>query len=112
MKPNMRLFAGATAKAPLLPLLLVVALAPFSEHALAASAVVNDVPRYKPASRAPEPMDITTNRYGGSRSAPNALEIGDTAPDFDLPRAGGGRVSLADLRRNGPVAIIFYRGHW
>ena len=69
-------------------------------------------PRYKPSSRAPQPMDITLNTYGASRSAPNALGIGDTAPDFHLPRASGGTVSLASARKHGPVAIIFYRGHW
>jgi len=68
-------------------------------------------PRYKPASRT-EPMDIRTNAYGASRSAPNALKIGDLAPDFKLPRAGGGSVSLTAARQSGPVAIIFYRGHW
>jgi hypothetical protein len=69
-------------------------------------------PRYKPSSRSPAPMDIRTNAYGASRSAPDALEIGDVAPDFTLPRAGGGTVSLSRARTAGPVAIIFYRGHW
>ena len=72
----------------------------------------NDVPRYKPASRSPEPIDITTNAYGASRDAPNALAIGARAPDFVLARAGGGEISLEAMRRRGPVALIFYRGHW
>jgi hypothetical protein len=79
---------------------------------IAAAAPAPDHPRYKPSSRSPEPMDIRTNAYGASRSAPDALEIGDTAPDFTLPRAGGGALNLADLRGSGPVALIFYRGHW
>lgn len=95
-----------------LPLLLVVALAPFVAPSLNASAANDDVPRYKPASRAPEPMDITSNRYGASRSAPHALGLGAIAPDFELPRAGGGMVSLASMAEHGPVAVIFYRGHW
>ena len=69
-------------------------------------------PRYKPSSGSPEPLDIRTNSYGASRSAPDALGVGVTVPDFDVPRAGGGSVSLADMRKDGPVAIIFYRGHW
>ena len=79
---------------------------------LAVEREVDPVPRYKPFSRAPSPLDIRTNSYGASRTAPNALEIGDTVPDFTVPRAGGGKVSLADARRSGPVALIFYRGHW
>lgn len=70
------------------------------------------VPRYKPSSRSPAPLDIRTNAYGASRFAPGALELGDVAPDFTVPRAGGGTVALSEARRNGPVALIFYRGHW
>ncbi|MEM7019632.1 MAG: hypothetical protein AAF512_20135 [Pseudomonadota bacterium] len=69
-------------------------------------------PRYKASSRQPEPVDIRTSSYGASRSAPNALQVGDKVSDFNVPRAGGGTVSLAELRSKGPVAIIFYRGHW
>ena len=69
-------------------------------------------PKYKPASRAPAPIDITTNAYGYSRNAPDALRIGDTVADFILPQAGGGTVDLQHIRKDGPVVIIFYRGHW
>ena len=34
-------------------------------------------------------------------------EQGDTAPGFDMPRDGGGRVRLADLK-GGPVVLFFY----
>lgn len=71
-----------------------------------------DFPRYKPSSRAPAAVDIRSNRYGASRSAPNALAIGEQAPDFSAPKAGGGLVSLRQLRKDGDVVIIFYRGHW
>lgn len=33
--------------------------------------------------------------------------IGDQAPDFDLPRDGGGRVSLSDYRGK-PLVLYFY----
>ncbi len=69
-------------------------------------------PRYKPSSRSPEALDIRTNAYGASRDAPDALRIGDLAPEFSAPKAGGGTVSLAGARTDGPVALIFYRGHW
>ncbi len=35
------------------------------------------------------------------------LDIGDTAPDFTLPRDGGGTLSLADLKGK-PAVIYFY----
>ncbi len=79
---------------------------------LVAQTALAQNPMYKPSSRSPAAIDITTNEYGFSRSAPGALGIGDTAPDFTLPRAGGGVVQLSELRNDGPVAIIFYRGHW
>jgi peroxiredoxin Q/BCP len=37
----------------------------------------------------------------------SALKPGDPAPDFDLPTAGGGRVSLASLRGK-PAVLYFY----
>jgi hypothetical protein len=70
------------------------------------------VPHYKPSSRSPEALDITTNSYGFSRTAPRALELGVTVGDFVLPRSGGGATSLETARQEGPVVIIFYRGHW
>ncbi|TCL73583.1 peroxiredoxin [Rhizobium sp. BK251] len=33
--------------------------------------------------------------------------IGDAAPDFDLPRDGGGRISLSQLRGS-PIVLFFY----
>jgi len=34
------------------------------------------------------------------------------APAFSLPSHTGATVSLADLTRNGPAVLVFYRGHW
>lgn len=34
------------------------------------------------------------------------------APDFSLPDESGKPVSLTELRRRGPVLLVFYRGHW
>jgi hypothetical protein len=79
---------------------------------ITAAAAEPDHPRYKPSSRSPEPLDIRTNEYGASRAAPEALEIGDTAPEFTLARVGGGVLGLGEVRRSGPVVLIFYRGHW
>lgn len=44
--------------------------------------------------------------------AGHALGIGDVAPDFILPDAGGREVRLSDLLSTGPVAVSFYRGDW
>jgi peroxiredoxin len=41
-----------------------------------------------------------------------ALKTGDLAPNFRLPNASGRSVSLAGLRRSGPVVVTFYRGGW
>ena len=43
---------------------------------------------------------------------PTALRVGEHAPDFTLPDAGGRPVALADYRGNKPVVIVFYRGYW
>jgi peroxiredoxin Q/BCP len=34
--------------------------------------------------------------------------VGERAPDFDLPVAGGGRVRLADILAHGPLVLFFY----
>jgi peroxiredoxin len=37
-----------------------------------------------------------------------AIEVGQEAPPFTLPRAGGGEVSLADYRGRRSVALVFF----
>ena len=95
-------------------LLLAVLLLAVSSPATAASEarLAGATPHYKPSSRSPEPLDITSNAYGFSRTAPAALEIGAGVPEFTLPRVGGGSTSLAARRAQGNVVLIFYRGHW
>lgn len=41
-----------------------------------------------------------------------ALRVGAKAPDFELPNATGQRVKLADLLKQGPVVLTWYRGGW
>jgi hypothetical protein len=69
-------------------------------------------PKYKPSARSPDAIDIRSNAYGASSSAPNALQIADVVPGFVLPQAGGGTISLKSLYATGPAALVFYRGHW
>ena len=41
-----------------------------------------------------------------------AINVGDYAPEFDLPNVVGKRVSLYDRLANGPVVLVWYRGGW
>jgi peroxiredoxin len=40
------------------------------------------------------------------------LEVGDRAPDFELPNAVGDIVKLSDRLQQGAVILTFYRGGW
>jgi hypothetical protein len=40
------------------------------------------------------------------------LKVGDPAPDFELPNGEGKMISSEELRRQGPLVILFYRGKW
>jgi len=42
----------------------------------------------------------------------NALNVGDTAPDFTLTNAIGKKVTLSSLLKDGPVVMTWYRGSW
>lgn len=42
----------------------------------------------------------------------NALEAGQSAPNFSLPDAGGQETVLSALLEKGPAVIVFYRGSW
>lgn len=41
-----------------------------------------------------------------------ALNVGDTAPEFKLPNAVGDEISLYDALLRGPVVLVWYRGGW
>ncbi|HUF53254.1 MAG TPA: hypothetical protein VMR52_05710 [Dehalococcoidia bacterium] len=42
-----------------------------------------------------------------------AVDVGEQAPDFDLPVAGSDRrVRLSEALARGPAVLCFYRGHW
>ncbi|AZB43152.1 AhpC/TSA family protein [Bacillus sp. FJAT-42376] len=40
------------------------------------------------------------------------LETGDQVPDFILPDASGNQISIANILKEGPAVITFYRGGW
>jgi len=53
-----------------------------------------------------------TRQLMQSGLAAQSIKSGDQAPPFALPNAVGKTVVLAELLKNGPVVINFYRGAW
>ncbi|RYY62395.1 MAG: AhpC/TSA family protein [Chitinophagaceae bacterium] len=47
-----------------------------------------------------------------AQDKPEGLFINSKAPEFNLKDQNGKSVSLKDLRKKGPVVIVFYRGNW
>ncbi len=43
---------------------------------------------------------------------PEGLFINSKAPDFKAKDQSGAEVSLKELRKKGPVVVVFYRGNW
>jgi len=72
----------------------------------------------KAAAVAKMPSDIvetfgrTTKELIDSGIDGKALGDGDKAPTFALPNATGKTIDLANLLKDGPVVISFYRGAW
>jgi len=66
--------------------------------------------RIPPAARQVMERSIEDLRASGIMS--RVARVGQPAPDFALPDAGGRTVALADLRARGPVVLSFYRGRW
>lgn len=64
-----------------------------------------------PADRLEPPLrEIERLRAEGA--AARALNVGDRAPEFELPDHNGNLVRLADLLPRGPLVIDFFRGRW
>jgi len=57
-------------------------------------------------------IDRAAEELKASGLAARALQAGAEAPAFELPDGDGMMWRLADLLRNGPVVVIFYRGRW
>jgi len=47
-----------------------------------------------------------------AQEKPEGLFINSKAPEFKLKDQNGKDISLKDLRKKGPVVIVFYRGNW
>ena len=40
------------------------------------------------------------------------LKVGDKAPEFNLKTSEGEPVTLAQILKNGPALLLFFRGTW
>jgi len=66
-------------------------------------------------SAPPEKVKIFTQGVEDVRNlgvTETAKNVGDKAPDFELPNAVGEKVKLSDLLAQGPVVLTWYRGGW
>jgi peroxiredoxin len=74
------------------------------------------VTRVDPKAGYPFPPGLWSSEAGdvfdATGIAARAKRAGELAPDVILPDAFGKPVRLADLWRNGPLVIVFYRGGW
>jgi peroxiredoxin len=81
--------------------------APFEEQLSALSASMRQ--NWPDFAEAIDRMVARLRRNGVGASAP---ELGEAMPSFHLPDQEGHIVSLERLLANGPVAVMFHRGHW
>jgi peroxiredoxin len=59
-----------------------------------------------------EGVDRLIARLQETEAGASAPQPGDPMPPFLLPDDQGHLVALEDMLANGPLAIIFHRGHW
>jgi peroxiredoxin len=81
--------------------------APLNERLDAYSRAVRKfIPSYADAA------DRLVARLSGNGAGARAPQPGELMPGFVLPDETGCLTTLDSLRRNGPIAITFHRGHW
>jgi hypothetical protein len=69
-------------------------------------------PPYNAPHEIIETMHRATAELEASGLANKALKIGDRAPQFSLFNQDHVEVNSADLLRQGPLVVSFFRGHW
>ena len=47
-----------------------------------------------------------------AQEKPEGLFINSKAPDFKAKDQNGNEIVLKDIRKKGPVVLLFYRGYW
>lgn len=55
---------------------------------------------------------VITSVTAVAQEKPEGLFINSKAPDFKATDQSGVSVSLRELRKKGPVVVVFYRGNW
>jgi hypothetical protein len=69
-------------------------------------------PPYNAPREAIETMHRATAELKASGAETKALKAGDRAPEFSLFNQDHVQVNSADLLRQGPLVVSFFRGHW
>jgi hypothetical protein len=69
-------------------------------------------PPYNAPREAIEKMHHATAELKATGIEGRALKVGDHAPGFTLFNQDHVQVSSADLLREGPLVVSFFRGHW
>ena len=73
---------------------------------------LEEVARAKRSADAQASLDALLEQLRRTQLDRVCLQVGETAPDFELPDAEGRLVSLDAALQMGPVVIAFYRGGW
>jgi peroxiredoxin len=55
---------------------------------------------------------LIVGSFSYAQQKPEGLFINSKAPDFKVKDQSGAEINLKDLRKKGPVVLIFYRGNW
>ncbi len=83
-----------------------------------ATSLMDQIAAFSAAMARQAPPEVVTalaaelRKLADSGIAKRALNAGARGPDFTLPDARGGTVSLSSLLEKGPAVVTFYRGGW
>jgi hypothetical protein len=69
-------------------------------------------PPYNAPREAIEKMHRATAELKATGIENHSLKIGDRAPEFSLFNQDHVQVNSAEVLRQGPVVVSFFRGHW